>query len=802
MKELPLWKVVNKKESLDGARQVEFDHSVREISAGDLKDYDLFLYKMKDRELFYQRDHYKNISPESFTFENYWNDFWKKCLEGEWINDKGTWVYFMPKLFYYVNYVKIIGNKEGDEDSRIEMSPDLSSLEWLQYSYLLLCDGFSGFEEDDIYTCNKLVWRLANGFSINKYQRKKLENCYQPNGELKIYVDPWEYLTRFYLVDNPSDKPLGKALYENSRENGIFMGSRGTAKSYCLYGGDLLHEWTFGGVRTFEERHKCSTRLLFAAGSGDSEPLERSLKIIDGFYDNQPGQFKYPNPDRPKYQGPFYKRVQGNWTSGVAHIVKNKQNKKTLTGSTLQVSVITPDRKKIGAGDRFRRLYVEECGFVGYLDQVHSANKDSTEIGKNKVGSSMYSGTSGDIHDVIGSKKLFENPGAYTIASIPNYWKNSDLSIGLFLSAIYKYREYKDPQGNNDLITALELLNEERKNNSEKMDSSAFDDYIMYAPIHPDEMLRPNRRAFLPVAQAQARLSDIDAYDYFNIHANLGDLRYNSGEKYGVEFRKDNEGKTRPIKEYNIDRSKIDLAGCYTIFEQPPEEIPEGLYWVVYDPVAKPGQGQSLDASLNVAVVYKYFYTGGEDTLEDSIVAEWVGREDDLYANYERVVKLAKYYNAKIFPETNTAGFVTWCYENGHGQLLQEEAYLAERELNPNYRKKGAVGFTITGDRKKPWLLQKLKSWLLYKRGHNKDTGDFHSYNIEHILSTRFLDEIVNFNEAAGNFDYISAMLGLMLLINQLDKEAVELVQPKEEQEIYYEKNINYVRRRSSFETY
>ena len=256
MKELPLWKVVNKKESLDGARQVEFDHSVREISAGDLKDYDLFLYKMKDRELFYQRDHYKNISPESFTFENYWNDFWKRCLEGEWINDKGTWVYFMPKLFYYVNYVKIIGNEEGDEDSRTEMSPDLSSLEWLQYSYLLLCDGFSGFEEDDIYTCNKLVWRLANGFFINKYQRKKLENCYQPNGELKIYVDPWEYLTRFYLVDNPSDKPLGKALYENSRENGIFMGSRGTAKSYCLYGGDLLHEWTFGGVRTFEERHK------------------------------------------------------------------------------------------------------------------------------------------------------------------------------------------------------------------------------------------------------------------------------------------------------------------------------------------------------------------------------------------------------------------------------------------------------------------------------------------------------------------------------------------------------------------
>ena len=795
-----MWKVIQNKDSLNGSQSVQFDHSLRELKVGDLQQWDLFPYKIQNRELFLDRNHPENINPESFSYDTYWDAFEKKCVEGLWVDDNGTWVYMMPKLFYYINYAIILGSEDGDEDNRKRIKPDLSSLEWVGLSYLLGVDGFSGFEDDDTYTCNYLVKRLFDGREVNKFEIKKLDaNCYQPNGELKIYVDPWEYLTRFYLIDSPAEKPLGLPLYENGRQNGMFFGSRATAKSYITYVADFMHEWTFGGVRKYENIKNSNTRLLFAMGSGAAGPLNRSVSLISSFYDKQPGQFKYPDPKRPPQLGPFYKNIVGSWGPETEHKVKSKQGTDKLRGSSLQISVITPDKKRICAGDRFRRVYIEEAGFLPYITEVHAANKDSLLEGKKSTGSAIYTGTSGDLKAIAGPKKLFENPHAYSIFGIPNYWKNPDGKIGLFLPAYYKFREYKDPQGNNDLITALEVLSEERVINAEQMDSSSFDDYVMYAPITPDEMLRPNRRSFLPVAEAQMRLSDIDAYDYWNINANVGQLDWNPSEPYGVRFNKDTKNVLSPILEYNIDRSKIDIAGAYVLFEPPMADIPEGLYTVIYDPVSKPGKGESLDASLNVAFVYKGFYKGNEDTLEDGIVAEWVGREDDLYANYERVIKLAKYYNAKIFPETNTAGFVTWCRENDYGHMLQQEAYLAEQEINPNFRRRGAVGFNVYGDRKKPWLLQKLKSWLLHKRGVDAE-GNFTSRNIDHILSTRLLDEIVNFNET-GNFDYISALLGLMLHIAQTDKEDIELIDPyKEEEELVFKPQTRHKRRRSSFE--
>jgi hypothetical protein len=559
-------------------------------------------------------------------------------------------------------------------------------------------------------------------------------------------------------------------------------GSRGTSKSYIAYAGDFFHEWSLGTVPDMEHKSQGCDRLLFAMGCGKKDALNRSLKVIKGFYDSLPGKYKYPNPKRPQYMGPLYKRVQGNWSAGeeIHHIVKDKQNRSVIVGSTLQMNVITPDAKRVAAGDRFRRIYIEEAGFIEYITEVHAANKDSMEVGSVKLGSALYTGTSGDIVAVEGIKKFMKNPGGYQIACIPDYWKNPDKSVGLFLSALYKFRKFADPQGNRDCQVALDFLAEERAYNAETMDSVAFDDYILYTCINPDEMLRPNRRSFLPVKEAQDRISDIDAYDYWNIHANVGKLKFSKQEKYGVEFVKDNS--LNPINDYHIDRNKIDISGAFVMYEPPPNYIPENLYWVIFDPVAKPGKGQSLDASLNSVIVYKWFFTGDENTLEDGIVAEWIGRYDELDDAYEQVIKIAKYYNAKIFPETNVAGFVDYCKKENYYHMLQSEAYLAEQELNPKYRKRGAVGFSLYGDRKKPWLLQLLKSWLLRKRGVNAETGEFQSRTIDHILSLRFLNEVTNHSEI-GNFDHISSMLGLMLLLKQFDHEPPELDENKEEEE-------------------
>jgi hypothetical protein len=766
------WEIQTKSNSIDGASMVKFDHSIRKLKVGDYVDYDLFPYDIKNRSKFLMHEnHPKSLNPSSFTYKKYWEDFTIKCLEGMWVYDEGTWVYMMPELFYYINYTKITGNADGDEEDRSFISPDLSSTEWVIFSYIYAGDRFSGFELDDKYTCHRYVESMYNGNEINKYDLAKVKDTiYQKNGQLKVFVDPWEYLTRFYLIDNPRGN-LGAPLYKNQFEDSCITGSRGVAKSYCIYGGKFPHSWSFGTVRTKDKIHECCSKNLFAMGCGQKDPLNRSLKIIKAFYDAQPGQYSFPDPKRPKHRGPLYKRVQGNWEAGseIEHVIKEKNDSKALVGSSLQMNVITPDRKRIAAGDRFLGLMFEEGGFLSYLPEVWAANRNSMEVSGVKVGRAFVTGTSGDLVGVEGIKKLMENPRAYKITPIPNYWKNPDKEIGLFLSNLYAYRKYKDPQGNSDLIEALKHIAGNRIRNSETMDSQQFDDFILYEPIHPDEMLRPNKRSILPGKQAQERLSDIDAFGYYDLNATVGTFKFDNSQKYGVDFVKDNS--LTPIHDYNIDRNRIKLEGAAVVYEHPDGYIPENLYWVIFDPVSKPGRGESLDASLNSIIVYKWMYTGQSNTLEDSIVAEWIGRLDSLEDTYEIVVKMAKYFNAKIFPETNTPGFVAWCNTNSYSHMLQSEAVIAIKELYPNYKQKlGKVGFSIYGEKLKPWLLLRLRQWLLTKRGLDEDTGAFDCYNIDTILSKRLLNEIVNFNEG-GNFDHISSMLGLMLLRTQLTGE-------------------------------
>ena len=100
------WEVHTRPDSERGARMVKFNHSIREIKYDKYVDYDLFPYDMKDRSKFLEHEnHPKGLNPNSFAFKSYWKEFAGKCVEGKWVNDKGTWVFMMPELFYYINYL-------------------------------------------------------------------------------------------------------------------------------------------------------------------------------------------------------------------------------------------------------------------------------------------------------------------------------------------------------------------------------------------------------------------------------------------------------------------------------------------------------------------------------------------------------------------------------------------------------------------------------------------------------------------------------------------------------------------------
>lgn len=745
----------------------------------------LFPYQIKDRESFYQRSHPTNLHPDSLPFRKYWNEFIQKCVEGLWVKDKDKWVFMPPKLFFYINYTKISSDKE-----RKVISPRLRDNEWIIFTYILCVDGFSGFELDEEYTCHEYIrrWELGQDPKLkdtfdehlDEIEFKNIpESCKKQDGTFKKYVNAWDYLTKHYLIDNSAEKPLGQALYENQMYNGCILSARGVGKSFTMFMGDFLHEFLFNGVRRVKDLSRVNDKLLFGMGASDGTYISKSIKNVSSFYDKMPGQYRYADPKKRKYMGPLYKLVQGTWKVGeeTTHIVKFKNGRTFIDSSVVYISVLTKDKSKIGAGDRFRRVYIEEFGFLEEALEVHSANKDSLISEGIKVGSVFYTGTGGDLKKVKEPKKIFDNPRAYDIFGIPNYWENASKKTGLFIPVHYAKAEYKDENGNTRLEFIHKALLDQRKKNIEEMDSISYDTSISYNPMEPKEILRSNSGSLMPKREAQDQLSRLDTFDIFRKKAQIGSLVYKPTAQYGVDWEKDMENKLRPILDLdNEDTPGFSKEGAWIIFEQPPQFIPEGLYWIIYDPAKKSGDGESYHSIL----VYKSFYIGSEQTLYDTIVAEMICRKETLEENYQEVIKAARYFNAKIFPEINVAGFVEWCKDKKLWYLLEADAYNIEKEISPDAKRSYyRVGVDMNSKRKKQYAFRKLRDWLLDVKESDPLTGIPVIRTIDWIFSKRILNEMISFEEGE-NFDHISSLLCLMILLGKIQGWVPEI---KEEED-------------------
>ena len=355
---------------------------------------DLFPYKIQNREAFYFRNHPKNLNPRTTAYKRYWGDeFLRPCIEGKWVLDNDTWVFMYPVLFFYVNYTVI-----PDEDRNI-INPRLRDNEWIMGTYDFCCMGFSGFEDDEEFTCNFLVDKVEKNIKLQSYEKKALlddKSVYKADGSYKKFIDPWVYLTETYLITNKRNKPLGLPMYSNGYFNDLYLAARGCAKSYYIFFGSFYHDWLFSCVRRFDDRKLANNGLRFALGASKSDALARSLDNLNFAYANMPGKFLFPNPKRKgesiPFHGPYYKFTQGRFEvtdkkTTVAHIVKlQKTGKEIIKGSTAQIMPFKPNETKFLTGDRFRRGVIEEVGFVKNLMAIYNSSKDGMRVGKKWVG--------------------------------------------------------------------------------------------------------------------------------------------------------------------------------------------------------------------------------------------------------------------------------------------------------------------------------------------------------------------------------------------------------------------------------
>lgn len=754
---------------------------------------DLFPYKIQNRELFYDRNHPIGISPESFEYEIYWGAKLKNYLEGRWVYDEGTWVFMPPKLDFYANYMKIV-----DEEQRV-ISPRLRDNEWIMSYYDLCAEGFSGFEKDEEYTCHELVGKLElierqkqqgdkHIESIKPYEQKLLdeaEGIYRPDGSYKKFVNAWVYLTEHYLLTHKQDRPLGVALYENNKSDEMILACRTAGKSFFSFGGTFMHEWLTNGAKNVKDFIKYgSTKKLFSAGAVRKDQLERSLEIIKGFYNNMPGSYTYGVDDKGKEDkviGFLYKSIVGTWEVGtkVEHKVPNTDNTTAITGNIIQLPVITPDSISSLAGGRMTMVLVEEVGFIAFVKRVRSVLYNSLRVGKKKIGKCIYLGTGGSMDAILEAKEMFESPLGFEIYPLPNYYdKNRAGFTGLFLSVCLQSEELKDENGNTIYEQALDDVIDDREDRIKNSDSTSFWEYIAFNPLYPREMLRPSSRSVLPTVEMSEHRGMLMVTDVWKHRSSIGTFKWDPMEPSKVAWRRDIEQKLIPINEWGKDKELHDRAGAWIMYEDVMEHRPDNLYYILYDPAAQGGEGTSLHS----AIVYKHKFKGGNKSLQETFVAEWVGRKvSRLEHNYEEIIRAALYYNAKILVERNVPGFAEWCEAKGYYHMLLNEPTRVLTEVRRQPVKYSGRKGLRTDEAINKWNLTKLGDWLREPIVQDED-GVPLKYRFQSIYSLRFLDEGINFQmDRKTEFDHMSSAMLLMPLLLEIDEDVVEIVDEYED---------------------
>lgn len=139
------------------------------------------------------------LNPLSISYKSYWKELKRRCIEGYWF--EGKW---MPgNLYFYINFCKIELKENAEAKTARVARPFLRDLEWEKAYVFAESRGFSGFSEDEEYTCHALVDNISKKPELAELYKLPKE-CYKPDGALKTYIHPRTYLRKIHT------KNLGK----------------------------------------------------------------------------------------------------------------------------------------------------------------------------------------------------------------------------------------------------------------------------------------------------------------------------------------------------------------------------------------------------------------------------------------------------------------------------------------------------------------------------------------------------------------------------------------------------------------
>jgi len=742
-----------------------------------------------NRDNFLFREH--PVLPKSLERLEYWKEQKRRCIEGYWAKDGEGYRYMTPVAYFYANIFKIEHTDE-ETNSRYTFFPDLRDIDWAFFYSWITCRGFSGFKDDDEYTCHRLVQKYEEEelgkHKMTRGEKVRLEKTpgvLNSKGEYKKYRNAYDYLLQTH------DKPLGLPYYANEALNLFVLGSRGSGKSFWA-ASCIDHEWLFNGAKKYDEKSiKTPDRVEIFMGSALSEKSNKlSIKVLQGL-ENMDGRYE----DLPS---PLYMHYTGTLESNNAKSVfkqgikKKVGNKETLVGSksTISHEIFSQVNLQAGVGGRYTVMVVEEVGLLEDVIIVHGANEQSMSTNQRKFGSCLYIGTGGDMEKIIQSEVLFRNGSAYRCLTWEDVYEHKG-EIGFFVPSYY-VTNHRDSNGNAILdISQEEELTERHKKRS--LDTSiAYEQHIMARPIVPSEMFLTKTGNIFPKAEIQTQLEWLDRNNYVNT-LSVGSLHYDKSKTYGVRFTP--ETNKKPLWNFNF-QGEGDIGGAIVVYEHPPDEIPNGLYTVSYDPV-RDNNITKLSRGVSLAAIYVHKAFQGFDGCYDQLVAAYVGRLSNVDDIHEIAIKLARYYNGTIAVESNLPGMKNYCMYSGNLRLLEKTPTITLGNIAYNSNRKEEYGYPVENQDIKIHAEQLLAKWLLQKRSSEFDDAgnEIRMYrNIDFVYDKGLLQELLVYDRSNGNWDRVSSMLVMMLSLETKRTKKIQKLTENNNPVITWFKNQMYER--------
>ena len=715
-----------------------------------------------------------SVAKASSKYEKEWiYGIKKKQIEGMWVSHKEEYKWIPGPIVQYTSMWTISMSEKGTKSKGKTLGrPRLRDLEWIKGYIHAAAKGFSGFEDDDEYSCHRALLSIGTENEedeLDILEEHILDTLKNKKGEYKKYIPALEYLYQYQI------KALGKPYYLNEARNVVDIEARAMGKSVIssnLCGHNLLTD----GVMDFNEWETNYWRKRdIQKPLPDGPTIYTSMTLIGAI------ESKYSTNLMDKIEDgmnhfptALNKIMSGTYTSGGDKVAEYEERignnwVKRGTGSSYLHRPFK-DKPEAANGTRYGFGVLDEVGIMNNLIAALGQLHDCTVTDGYKYGVIWMTGTGGSMASGATEqvKEVFYNPKAYDCLEFDDIFENTGRKIGMFVPDWMAYDIFRDELGNIDKEKSLKRIKKEREAKAKSPNKQTLNDLLQMHPLIPSEAFLITSGNDFPVADLLQQLKLVEASDDDNVLGTPGRLIIDSGGQ--VEFEPQ-ISKRNLILDYPIKKGENN-GGILNVWEFPDKDSGYGYYVAGNDPYNQ----DKAPNSESVGSLFIMKRKGVNSSPYDKIVAEYTARPDRADLFYEECRRALLWYNGVCLYENNFNGLKTHFQYKNSLHLLA----FAPGTLKAN---KEGLNNTIYGIRMSGNSTEGLKSELLiYLRDWLTEKVDGEKMNLHYIYSKGLLKELIGYNDE-GNFDRVIA---LMLAVAQniqmrrivTDKKKEKVVDP------------------------